>query len=443
MIRLKLAVAAALAASVATAATGRQQPQPQPAPAPTPTVNLSGKWVTDDGQTVLLEQRGGTVNAHFEEAQPCKSGGERTNLLVDAAYSGTTLSGSTAYIACAFAEPPILQVCGLESVYGTKFDATVSADGKTISGEWLADGHWITMSGGHPVGCRPDSRYDALTGFTLTRCSSVEVKLTSADNFHINTDPKMTEIKAEVDPADDEAKWELKATFSRSAGTCSGGPDFNSPELSSTGRDYTPTFDAIYGGELKVKLESACGDVTKTEKILGDDPGKDAIQSEIGTVGSPFDPDDLKRIACQESQQRQFNPDGSPMIGDTGDFGIMQICFQRTTADLWDWKHNIATGRSRFEELSGFARRMAGYWRTGLIGRDKLRHFPRNMGPYPEATDFTEEQLRMEAIKRYNAGTDIDSGYWEWDPLSGSWVANPQGSITSYADDVIGHSPSC
>jgi hypothetical protein len=260
-----------LALSLITGAiTARQQPQP--APAPTPTIDLSGKWVTDEGFIVHIEQHGSSVNARFEQSHPCKSGGERTSLLVDARYGGSTLSGTRAYIACAFATPPFLRVCNLESVYGTKFEATVSADGSMISGQWLADGHWVTLSGDTPVGCRPDSTYDALTDFTLTRCGSIAINLTSPDNFKINTDPKMAEVKAASDPAQSGATWESKITFSRSAQTCSGGPDFNSTNVTGTGADFTPAFGALYGGDVKFVLKSACGDVTVNKEILGTDP---------------------------------------------------------------------------------------------------------------------------------------------------------------------------
>jgi hypothetical protein len=430
-------------ASLTSAGTVAPQQTPTPTPTPAaPIPDLSGRWVTNDGQAVVVHQEGRTVNARFESSQPCRSGGSRANLLVGATLDeGRRLSGDATYIACAFADPPFLAACGLQSVYATKVEATVSEDGATMSGEWLADGHWVTLSGGKPTGCRPDSTYDKLTSFTLTRCGSVDVSLTSTDNFRINTDPKMPELKATGNPPQSGASWETKVTYSRASGSCSGGPDFNSTTVEGKGADFVPTFDAVFGGELKVTAKTACGTVTKTERILGEDPGRPAIQAEIGTMEAPFDADDLKRIACQESRQVQFNGDGTPNVGGTGDFGIMQICYQRTTRDLWDWKYNIQRGRENLLEKVAFSRSMPRYWRQGQRTKTGVV-YPRN-GPFEEATDFTADELRMEAIKRYNAGNDLNRGYWEWDPLSQTWVANPLGGVPAYADQVIARTPAC
>jgi hypothetical protein len=440
----RIAGAALLASFLGAGIAARQQPQPQPSPH----YDLNGTWATDDGKAVVMRHDGNTVSARFETPQPCERGGQRAHLLVGARYSGNELSGDTEYIACAFAEEKYLRACNLASVYATKFKATVSEDGSTITGEWLADGNWFTLVDGEPVGCRPDSDYDKWTTFTLTRCGSQDLKLTSADDYRINTDPKMPELKGESVPPQGKAQWEAQIKFKSDGGrSCSGGPDFDSSTMNERIETFEPVFSGFYGGELTVKVTTACGTVTKTEKVKGTNPTRAEINAEIGTVGAPFEADDLKRIACHESPVGQFDGSGNPVIAGGGDVGIMQICYQRQTRDIWDWKHNVQRGRDNLQEQVRFARQMPGFVRVGKRDRDANRIvYPRNaLQGYAEATDFTDEQLRMEAIKRYNAGTELNVGYWEWDPAANQWIANPLGGGggPGYADEVIAESTAC
>ena len=122
------------------------------------------------------------------------------------------------------------------------------------------------------------------------------------------------------------------------------------------------------------------------------------------------------------------------MLGQTGDVGIMQICYQRKIGDFWDWKHNIATGKKRLAEALDAARKQPGIVRKkGVRGETK---------GYPDATDFTPDELRLEAIKRYNAGNDPDKGYWEWDDENNVWIANPWGGgDRNYVEHVLGTDP--
>lgn len=445
---LRVAGAALLASFLGAGIAARQEPQPQPRPIPPPNDDLSGRWVTNTGEGVLIRQDGSTVSAKFDTPQSCASGGQRANLLVGARYSGNQLSGPADYIACAFATPPFLRVCGLPSVHATKFNATVSEDGASITGKWFAKGHWITLSGGQPVGCRPDSDYDAWTDFTLTRCGSQDMELTSDDDFRINTDSKMPELQGESVPPQGKVQWEAQIKFKSDGGrSCSGGPDFDSASMNERIETFTPVFSAIYGGTLTIKVTTACGTVTKTEKIKGTNPTRAEINAEIGTVGAPFEADDLKRIACHESPVGQFDGTGNPVIAGGGDVGIMQICYRRQTRDIWDWKHNVQRGRENLQEQVRFARQMPRFVRVGKRDNDANRIvYPRNaLQGYAEATDFTDEQLRMEAIKRYNAGTELNVGYWEWDPAANQWIANPLGGGggPGYADDVIAESTAC
>jgi hypothetical protein len=143
----------------------------------------------------------------------------------------------------------------------------------------------------------------------------------------------------------------------------------------------------------------------------------------------------LKRIACWESGQVQFEGDGYPKFGGGGDAGIFQICYQRTADDIWNWKGNVARGGAILGSSLSFAQTVPGRVRTETV---------RGMGPFPDATDFTDDQLRKEAIHAYNAGTNINTdGYWQWNNVLKVWVAAPQGGQADYVNNVLAQNPSC
>ncbi len=124
-----------------------------------------------------------------------------------------------------------------------------------------------------------------------------------------------------------------------------------------------------------------------------------------------------------------------PLFGGGGDAGIMQICFQRTPQDLWSWRANIERGRTILQTSINFANTVPGRVRTEVV---------RGMGPFPNATNFTTDQLRRESIHAYNAGTKINSdGYWQWNNAAMVWTEAPQGGQAGYVDLVLGRSPSC
>ena len=125
----------------------------------------------------------------------------------------------------------------------------------------------------------------------------------------------------------------------------------------------------------------------------------------------------LKKIACHESWGgKQFHPvpevpagtAGLPIYGsgDTrGDVGIMQICYERTSAHVWNWVENVKQGAFLF--------------RDGLE-RQAYEYLVDQVKPVLGFKNKTDEQLtekernqiraemrkhiREEAIHRYNTG---------------------------------------
>ncbi|MGO8866400.1 MAG: hypothetical protein ACLQME_07865 [Alphaproteobacteria bacterium] len=401
--------------------------------------NLNGIWVAQDEQMatkqmIVVEQNGAALMTTFTAGrQACKYGGGRAKLIVDGVLAGSSLTGY--YQACAASEQ-LVKDCKAHPDYLTEFKATVSSDGKRISGQYLADGWGYTEKGAHWNDCHADADFNAWLGFSLTKCGGMTVD--SPDDFKITSDPRMPVINAEVtDAPDDKVTWEAQITFKApTTRNCSGGPEFDSSVVNGSGTKFSPDFDGFFGGNLKVTATTGCGTETQDkQKILGTDPGQAAIQAVLGDAPPPFDPGDLKRIACQESGQCQFHGSGDPGFGANGDAGIMQICYLRAAGDIWSWKTNIATGKTRLQAALARAKQIPGL--------------------FPGATPFTPSQLRMEAIKRYNGGNLADRGYWEWDPgqdavpemdipqQPGQWVAAPRGGIVRYADEVVSQLPNC
>jgi hypothetical protein len=393
--------------------------------------NLTGTWITDDKQMVTVEQNGAALSTTFKTGrQACKYGGGRAKLIVDGLLAGSSLTGS--YLACATSEQ-LVKDCKARPDYLTEFKATVSSDSKRISGQYLADGWGYTEKGAHWSDCHADAGFKAWLDFSLNKCGGMT--LDSPDDFKINADPRMPVVNAEVtDAPGGKVTWEAQIKFTAPTISCSGGPDFDSSVVNGSGPKFSPDFDDFFGGDLKVTATTDCGKETQDKQILGTDPGKGAIQAELGSASAPFDPDDLKRIACNESGQCQFRGSGDPEFGANGDAGVMQICYARTAGDIWNWKTNIATGKRILQSALAFSKGVPRAVRTRQV---------RGQGPFPDATDFTSDQVRLEAIKRYNAGFGANNGYWQWDEQGEQWVADPQGGIPDYVDLVLSKAPSC
>ena len=418
----------ALSCSAAAYAQSNPLPGPSPVPAPTasptPTPDLNGAW-RDNARPVTLKQTGTTVTATYDADYDCdpRDGGaiqKTRDDFKDATLSGNQLQGQTTVCLYGKGNP---HGTGLKKA---AFKLRLSKDGNSL------DGSFFNSNTGKDV------------SFTITRTCSADttptIEITLPDTLNIDTFPQMPNINAtvKVTPAGAPISWTAKITYKAPGAVCSGGPDFDSAEVTGAGTTFTPNFGSIYGGKLTITAKTTCGkgastNITRT--IGGVSPSKADVQAALGSLAAPFDSGDLKRIACQESHQEQFKSNNSPNLGGGGDAGIMQICYLRTAGDVWNWKTNVSTAHANLLGMSAFSRSIPGKVRTQVV---------RGMGPFPKATDFTPEQLRLEAIKRYNAGLGADVGYWEWDDAAGQWVANPQGGgDPDYVTNVLGKDPTC
>jgi hypothetical protein len=258
--------------------------------------------------------------------------------------------------------------------------------------------------------------------------------LTSPNNFFISATPTMPTINAtvtNVTPSNASVSWTAQITHTAPSGACSGGPTFSSSVVTGSGASFSPTFAGFYGDDLTVTATcSAAGyqssSLTRTQDIKGTQPTDTAIAAQIGSVTSPFDAADLRRIGCQESNLTQFAGTGMPFYGGGGDAGIMQICFQRTANDLWNWPFNIETGRS----ILATSRNSAQNHLNGEVANEG-------------ATPYTTQMWREDAIHKYNAGTGAGNEYWEWDAANLIWVVVDRGGVGGYTPAVLAKSATC
>jgi hypothetical protein len=277
---------------------------------------------------------------------------------------------------------------------------------------------------------------------------NVEIQSPAADTrFDVTVIPTMPTVNANArivgispDPTSStNFTWNASVAFSDVTGRSF---PLNLSSQVVTGGSYTPNFQSSYaGGSLTL---SACATVgsgpqacaSRDLLIRGLDPTGGDVKAAIqAAAGGPDN--DANQVACQESGMHQFRSDGLPVQSVTGAAGIFQIIFQRTREDYWNWRSNISSGMNILNSSRTFAQNFPQQVRTRVV---------RGRGPYPNATNFTLDQRELEAIHRYNNGTALDVGYWEWDDVARLWVANPQataGGDRDFVAHVLSHTPFC
>lgn len=258
-----------------------------------------------------------------------------------------------------------------------------------------------------------------------------DLNVQSTDSFLISAMPKMPSITltaTSVVPSNASISWSAKLAHTLPSG-CTGGPTFAST-VTGTGQTFSPAWNGFYGGPLTVKATCSApnyasrSETDTTKEVKGIQPADSVIATYIGAVAAPFDSADLRRIGCWESSLTQFS-NGLPLLGPGGDLGIMQICFQRTSNDVWNWKVNVDKGRSILNTAKNSARN----YLDGQVAGG--------------ATAYSTNMWRQEGIHRYNAGTQSDDMYWEWNGALVRWVVVDRGGAGGYVTNVTGKSATC
>jgi hypothetical protein len=178
-------------------------------------------------------------------------------------------------------------------------------------------------------------------------------------------------------------KWEVTISWTGTGTSTRGQFKGTSTAKNSEVSTWTVPFGKdFYGGKVTVTV------VARTQKgktdsakvspfsIVGTQPAKNQILSAIGT--SPWY---LQRMAKHESGLTQFKSDGQPLLNTTGDggVGIFQITGRNQTAqDVWNWKHNIKSGkavdqRNRTGAQGFWNRQVSQYtaWNAALTAKKK------------------------------------------------------------------------
>jgi hypothetical protein len=180
---------------------------------------------------------------------------------------------------------------------------------------------------------------------------------------------------------------------------------------------FTVNFgDVVQGGRLFINLiipwkhtSGTTGDKNWTGEgsVRGINPIKAEIKARLSEIA-------VQVTAYRESRFRQFDSSGLPLFGPPNGFGIMQIDTPPATArQVWDWKANVDAGIALFATKA----------------KDARTYPARVRKKFPDATDFTPDQLKLETYQRYNGGA-----YWKWDDEEKVWVKSPP---NSYADDSL------
>lgn len=125
-------------------------------------------------------------------------------------------------------------------------------------------------------------------------------------------------------------------------------------------RWQVPFNNQFFGGDVTVTVEARTqqGQTYRASgspcRILGTQPSETLIQVAVGNH-----PWYASRIARHESGLRQFDGSGNPVLNTLGDggVGIMQITgANQTSEDVWNWRHNVATGLQLLRNQAQIAR---------------------------------------------------------------------------------------
>ena len=231
--------------------------------------------------------------------------------------------------------------------------------------------------------------------------------------------------------------------------------------VSVTGGQYLPAFEQIVSGTVEKLVRG--GNLTLIPKavingqlnlavteglvIKGKNPLRSDVQALLGT-------DTLRKIACHESGQRQFEaaPDGGvtscPLFSHDrlGGVGIMQITYPAPEEEeVWDWTKNVAKGKQIFNEKISIATAYPGAVRNEsdyitLKTNFNLWRQSNNLPPVEIVLlDFNAEQINRDAIRGYNGFAGIDRfGFELHEYRVGIDIINDQEILKVVVDEQTG-----
>ena len=265
-------------------------------------------------------------------------------------------------------------------------------------------------------------------GSSLTvKAFQSELEVINGHGFTITAEPQMPVITARlhiIGPVTGTVnQWKCRIHFA-------GADDCNVPhfgvindDLEVTqggGQQFSPSFDKVRGRSVDIQVSFTIeGETFRTgtgTSIWGTNPQRAEVQAAL-----PHDT--LKRIACKESGQRQFDApaDGGqslcPLYSNdrAGRVGIMQVP-NPTPDDIWNWQKNIESGKKFFKKKVADARKYpsdvresAGF--QSLVDQFNQKRQQAGLSSLQEVVlrnfktgnfDNHLEQLELDAIRGYN-----------------------------------------
>lgn len=266
-----------------------------------------------------------------------------------------------------------------------------------------------------------NSNADSLVKVVITNDKGEWIRPGAGDKFYIDESAKFPEIVFEIKtdlPPPYEWDWKIewnahvsglreKVRTGRKLKTFTDTGKFSGSEKSW----QADLKGCVVGGKLTVSVKAG-GDgdedeFKRTVIILGTNPSKDDVLAFLGTIP---DTKGFDKLLEQESQFKNFiNADSEPVVAGDSGYGMTQLTTPPPTfTQIWSWKENIRGGAHLFQQKQASAKAYLG--QSG-------RH-------------FTDEQLAMETISRWNGG-----GYHTWNQQTQSWERNP----TMLCDSTTGN----
>jgi len=216
--------------------------------------------------------------------------------------------------------------------------------------------------------------------------------------------------------------------------------------------EWQPTFTEPCGGDLRVFAEVEVEGSTDTGStadgahvVWGVNPTKQEIRD------TAVDRLSIHVVFHRESRFNQFAASpadiGRTVVGpqtvlraaDDG-YGIGQLTIPRPRSrELWDWQANATDSIARLDGFRADAMLYVQQVRDGsswTAATGVRPPSPPNEGQaFPDAPDFTEDQLDLEMWARYNSGRR----YHDYNPATGQWQRQTSAStgLTVYAPELL------
>lgn len=159
---------------------------------------------------------------------------------------------------------------------------------------------------------------------------------------------------------------------------------------------------AVIGGDLIVKVKTVETTFVRKVTILGKNPSKEKVQTEIDSWKTKEDNELAKKIFTQESRYRHFYSDNQPLTSFDNGYGLGQLTNPVPTYEqIWNWKAH-----------------------TAEILKNRLPSHRKRAKKYlDEHGGYTSEMLDMETLACYN-GWSGGQHYWNWDGTTKKWEIN-------------------